>query len=116
MTRVKRGIGHLKKRRKLLKRVKGYRWGRKKLIKLAKVAALKAGVYAYRDRRRKKREARRLWQIKINAACRQLGLTYSRFIYLLKKSKIELDRKILAQLAEHHPKIFEKIVEKVKGQ
>jgi len=115
MTRVKRGKSHLKRRKKLLKRVKGYRWGRKKLIKLAKVAALKAGVYAYRDRRRKKRELRRLWQIKINAACRQLGLNYSKFICLLKKAKIELDRKILAQLAEHHPKVFEKIVDYVKS-
>lgn len=115
MPRVKRGKIHIKKRRKLLKRVKGYRWGRKKLIKLAKVAALKAGVYSYRDRRRKKREMRRLWQIKINAACRQMGLTYSKFIHLLKKAKIELDRKILAKLAESYPEIFKKIVEKVKG-
>lgn len=114
MPRVKRGKIHLKKRRKLLKKVKGYRWGRKKLIKLAKVAALKAGVHAYRDRRRKKREMRRLWQIKINAASRQLGLTYSKFIYLLKKAKVELDRKILSQLAEKYPPIFKQIVEKIK--
>lgn len=114
MTRIKRGKAHLKKRKRLLKRVKGYRWGRKKLIKLAKVAALKAGVYAYRDRRRKKREFRRLWQIKINAACRQLGLTYSKFIHLLKEAKIELDRKILAQLAENQLEVFQKIVEEVK--
>lgn len=114
MPRVKRAKIHLKKRKNLLKRVKGYRWGRKRLIKLAKVAALKAGVYAYRDRRRKKREARRLWQIKINAACRTLGLTYSKFIHQLKKAKIELDRKILALLAEKYPEIFKKIVKEVK--
>ncbi|MCX7778734.1 MAG: 50S ribosomal protein L20 [Patescibacteria group bacterium] len=114
MARVKRGKSHLKKRKRLLKRVKGYRWGRKRLIKLAKVAALKAGVYAYRDRKRKKREFRKLWQIKINAACRELGLTYSKFIALLKKAKIELDRKILAQLAEFYPEIFKKIVEEIK--
>jgi large subunit ribosomal protein L20 len=111
MVRVKRGKIHIKKRRKLLKRVKGYRWGRKNLIKLAKVAALKAGVHAYRDRKRKKREFRRLWQIKINAACRKLGLTYSKFIHLLKEAKIEIDRKILALLAEKYPEVFKKIVE-----
>lgn len=114
MSRVKRGTVRAKKRKKLLRRVKGYRWGRKNLVKLAKVAVLKAGVYAYRDRRRKKRETRRLWQIKINAACRELGLTYSKFIHQLKKAKVELDRKILAQLAEFYPEIFKKIVEEVK--
>lgn len=114
MPRVKRAKIHLKKRRNLLKRVKGYRWGRKNLIKQAKVAAVKAGVYAYRDRRKKKSEFRQLWQIKINAACRELGLNYSKFIYLLKKAKIELDRKILAQLAEKYPQIFAKIVDQIK--
>lgn len=114
MTRVKRGTTRAKKRKKLLRQTKGYRWGRKNLVKLAKVAVLKAGVYAYRDRRRKKREMRRLWQIKINAACRALGLTYSKFIHQLKKAKIELDRKILAQLAEFYPEIFKKIVEEIK--
>ena len=115
MPRVKRGKIHTKKREKLLKQVKGYKWGRKKLIKLAKTAQLKAGVYAYRDRRTKKREARRLWQIKLNAALRNLGMTYSRFIYLLKENKIELDRKILSDLAENNPSIFNKIVDKVKN-
>jgi large subunit ribosomal protein L20 len=114
MPRVKRGKIHVKKRRNLLKRVKGYRWGRKNLIKLAKVAAKKAGVYAYRDRRKKKTEFRQLWQIRINAACRELGTTYSKFIDRLKKSNVELDRKILAELAEKHPETFAKIVESVK--
>ena len=114
MPRVKRGKIHLKRRKKLLKKAKGYRWGRKKLPKLAKVAVLKAGVYAYRDRRRKKRDFRRLWQIQINAAARINGLSYSKFINGLKKSKIELDRKILAELAKNHPEIFSKIVKQIK--
>ncbi|MFH1598434.1 MAG: 50S ribosomal protein L20 [Patescibacteria group bacterium] len=114
MSRVKRGKTHLQKRKRLLKTTKGYRWGRKKKIKLARPAQLKAGVYAYRDRRTKKREFRKLWQIKINAACRQEDLTYSNFIDLLKKNKIELDRKILADFAENHPKVFKAIVQEVK--
>jgi large subunit ribosomal protein L20 len=114
MPRVKRAIIHVKKRRNLLKRVKGYRWGRKNLIKQAKVAAKKAGVYAYRDRRKKKTEFRQLWQIKINAACRENGTTYSKFIYQLKKANVQLDRKILALLAEKYPEVFAKIVESVK--
>ena len=116
MTRVKRGKTHLKKRKKLLKLTKGYKWGRKNKLKLAKTAVLKAGAYAWRDRRAKKREFRRLWQIKINAACRKQGLTYSKFIHLLKIEKIELDRKILANLAENHPNFFSKIVTEVKKQ
>jgi len=114
MPRVKRGTSHVKRRKRLLKSTKGYKWGRKKKIKLAKPAQLKAGVYAYRDRRTKKREIRKLWQIKINAAVRQEGLTYSKFIDLLKKNKIELDRKILADLAENNPKVFKAIVKEVK--
>jgi len=115
MVRVKRGkIAH-KKRKHLLKYAKGFRWGRKAKYRLAKVAVMKAWRYAYRDRRAKKREFRALWQIQINAACRQFGLSYSKFIIGLKKNKIELDRKILAQLVQNHPQIFEKIVEKVKS-
>lgn len=112
--RVKRGKTHLARRKRLLKRTKGYKWGRKKIPKLAKVAALKAGAHAYSDRRKKKRNSRRLWNIKINAAAREHGLSYSKFIYGLKKSKIELDRKILAGLAEHEPKIFAEIVKVIK--
>ena len=115
MIRVKRGkIAH-KRRKHLLKYAKGFRWGRKKKYRLAKVALMKAWRYAYRDRRAKKREFRMLWQSQINAACRSLGLSYSKFISGLKKNKIELDRKILAQLAKEHPQIFGKIVERVKG-
>jgi len=114
MVRVKRGkIAH-KRRKKVLKHTKGFRWGRKSKYKAAKEALLHAWSYAYRDRRTKKREFRKLWQTQINAACHQQGLSYSRFIHGLKKKKIELDRKILADLARNHPKIFEKIVEKMK--
>ena len=114
MPRVKRGPSHVKKRRKILKAAKGYRHGRKKLIKLAKVAILKAGAYAYRDRKVKKRSMRRLWQIKLNAAVRVFDLSYSKFIALLKKNKVELDRKVLADLAENNTEVFAKIVEKIK--
>jgi len=110
MPRVKSGKTHLKKRRKILKQAKGYKLGRKKLIKQAKTAITKAGAHAYQDRRLKKRNARRLWNIKINAAVRALGLTYSKFIHQLKTKKITLDRKSLADLAENHPKIFKKLV------
>ncbi len=112
--RVKRGTTHLKRRRNLLKKTKGYRWDRKSKPKLAKVAVTKAGVYAYRDRRVRKRDFRKLWQVRINAAARLNGLTYSSFIYALKKNKIELDRKVLAQLAVEYPKVFAALVNEVK--
>jgi len=114
MPRVKRGKTHLKKRKKLLKKVKGYKWGRKKLPKLAKPAVLKAGTYAYRDRKVKKRTARRLWQIQLNAAVREYGLSYSQFIGQLKKKKVEIDRKILSDLAKNNPEVFKAIVDLVK--
>ncbi|HLC64231.1 MAG TPA: 50S ribosomal protein L20 [Patescibacteria group bacterium] len=114
MPRVKRGRVRAHKRKVLLTKTKGYKWGRKKLIKLAKPATKKAGVYAYRDRKNKKRSRRGLWQIKLNAAVRQHGLSYSRFIDLLKKKKVELDRKILAELAEQQPEVFAQIVKLVK--
>lgn len=116
MPRVKRGVIHTKKRRKILKKAKGYKWGRKKLIKLAKTAVTKAGAYAYRDRRAKKRTNRALWQIRLNAAAREHGLSYSKFIAGLRKNKIELDRKVLSQLANQEPKIFAQIIEKIKGK
>ena len=115
MPRVKRGTQHVKRRKNLLKRVKGYKWGRKSKIRLARPAMLKAGAYAFRDRRAKKRAFRNLWTIKINAAVRNYGLSYSRFIDLLKKANVNLDRKILALLAEQQPTIFNKIVETVKA-
>ncbi|MBI4280712.1 50S ribosomal protein L20 [Candidatus Uhrbacteria bacterium] len=110
MPRVKRGVHHAKRRRNILRKAKGYKWGRKSKLKLAKIAVFKAGKYAYRDRRTKKRQARQLWNIKINAAARLHGTTYSRLINGLKNSKVALDRKILADFAVHHPKLFEAIV------
>ena len=114
MVRVKRGVTAHKRRKKVLKDTKGFRWGRKSKYKAAKEALLHARSYAYRDRRTKKREFRKLWQTKINAACRKQDLSYNRFIHGLKEKKIELDRKILSELVEKNSKIFEKIVEKVK--
>lgn len=113
MPRVKRGMTHVKKRRKLLKAVKGYKWGRKKLIKLAKTARTKAGAHAYTDRRKKKRTMRGLWQIKINAFVREYGLSYSRFINLLKVNKIEVDRKILADLAVNNKETLKELITKI---
>ena len=114
MPRVKRGVIHSKNRKNILKQAKGYKWGRKKLIKLAKTATTKAGAYAYRDRRTKKRTARALWQIQLNAAARDRGTTYSKLMNGLKKAKIELDRKVLSELAKNHPKVFDAVVEKSK--
>lgn len=111
MTRVKRAVGAHKKRKKIFKMAKGYKWGRKNRYKLAKDAVRHALVHAYVDRRRKKRDFRQLWNIQINAACREQNITYSRFINGLKKNKIEIDRKILADLAQNNPEIFKKVVE-----
>ena len=108
MPRVKRGKSHLKRRKNILKQTKGFKWGRKKLIKLAKTAAKKAGAQAYIGRKQKKRDQRQLWQIKINAGLRAQGTKYSVFMHSLKKANIIIDRKILADLAENEPKIFEK--------
>ncbi len=114
MPRVKRGTTHVKKRRKLLQAVKGFKWGRKNLIKLAKTARTKAGAHAFVDRRKKKRTMRALWQIKINAFVREFGFSYSRFIGALKANKIEVDRKILADLAVNNKKTLEALVLKIK--
>ncbi len=115
MVRVKRGTIAHKRRKNLLKYAKGFKWGRKSKFRAAKEALMHAWSYAYRDRRRKKREFRTLWQVQINAACRESDLSYSKFIAGLKKNKIELDRKILSQLAKNHPEIFKQIVEKAKS-
>jgi len=114
MPRVKRGVSHVKRRKKLLAKAKGFKWGRKKLIKLAKTAVVKAGAHAYVDRRKKKRTVRALWQIKISAFVREEGLSYSRFIAALKANKIELDRKILADLAVNQPEVLKQIIAEVK--
>jgi len=114
MTRVKRGTIANKRRKNLLKHTKGFRYGRKTKYRLAKEALLHAWTHAFKDRRIKKRETRKLWQIKINAAVREQGFVYNKFIKALKDKKIGLDRKILAELAEKQPEVFEKIVEEVK--
>ncbi|NUM25688.1 MAG: 50S ribosomal protein L20 [Candidatus Buchananbacteria bacterium] len=114
MPRVKRGTSHAARRKRLLKKTKGYRWSRRNTIRAAKTAVNKAGTHALRDRRKKKRDNRSTWTIRINAACRANGLTYSKFIKLLKDNKIEADRKALSQLAEKQPKAFAKIVEQIK--
>jgi large subunit ribosomal protein L20 len=114
MARVKGGIATNKRRKNLLKEVKGYRFGRSTKKKQAREAFLHAGNHAFRDRRLKKRGFRQLWTIKINAAVRPLGLSYSKFINLLNKKEVSLDRKVLAEIAEKNPKTFERIVEAVK--
>lgn len=114
MSRVKRGVMHNKRRRNILSKTKSYKFGRKKLIKLAITAEHLAGRNAYNGRKEKKQTARRAFEVRINAAVRQHGLTYSRFINAIKKKNIELDRKVLAELALKQPKIFTKIVESVK--
>ena len=113
MVRVKRGTIAHKRRKNVLKHTKGFKWGRKSKYKAAKQALQKAWSYSYRDRKTKKREFRRLWQIRISAACRQNEISYSKFMFLLKKNKIELDRKILSELAQK-PDIFKKIVQQIK--
>lgn len=114
MPRVKRGTIHVKKRRKLLADVKGYKWGRKNLVRLAKTATIKAGAHALNDRRKKKGDFRALWNTRINAFVREHGLSYSRFMDGLKKQSIGIDRKMLADLAINNKKVLENIVAKVK--
>jgi len=114
MTRVKKGVHALKRMRSVLKQTKGFRHGRSKKEKQAKEALLHAGNYAFAHRKDKKSHNRKLWNIKINAGARELGMSYSKLIGALKKKKIELDRKILADLAENHPKTFAKILADLK--
>lgn len=114
MPRVKRGKIQNKKRRALLKHTKGFRWGRKSKERAAKEALLHAWSRAFRGRKEKKRVFRQLWNVKINAASRTNGITYSKLIPLLKAKKVKLDRKILADLAKNEPKVFAKVVEFVK--
>lgn len=114
MTRVKRGMISLKRRRNMLKQVKGYRFGRSTKEKQAHEAIFHAGAHAFAHRRDKKNDFRKLWEVKINAGVRPLGMSYSKFIGAMKKKGIGLDRKILAHLAEHNPDVFAKVVEQVK--
>ncbi len=114
MARVKRGIISLKRRRNTLKRAKGFRHRRSTHERAAREALLKAGSYAYRDRRTKKRVLRKLWILRLNNFVRQHDLTYSRFISLLSKKNCALDRKILAHLAVERPNILEAIIKSVR--
>lgn len=114
MTRIKRGVQTKKRHKNLLKMAKGFRWGRKNLFRKAKEAVIKAGKYAHRDRRAKKRSFRALWIIRLNNALRLHGLKYSTFINLEKQKGITLDRKVLSEMAVENPAIFAKFIEKVK--
>ena len=116
MPRVKRGVTARALHKKVLALAKGFRGRRKNVFRIAKQAVMKAGQYAYRDRRAKKREFRRLWIARINAGSRALGLTYSKFIAGIKKASIEIDRKVLADMAVNDPAAFASIVEKAKAQ
>ena len=114
MSRVKRGVNKNKRRKSILSATKGYRNARKSKKKQAKEAIAHAGAHAFNDRRKKKNNFRRLWQVNINTALRKEGLTYSKFIGELKKKKVEVDRKILAQIAKENPETFKRILETVK--
>ncbi len=116
MPRVKRGVTARARHKKVLALAKGFRGRRKNVYRIAKQAVMKAGQYAYRDGRAKKREFRRLWIARINAGSRALGLTYSKFIAGIKKAAIEIDRKVLADMAVNDPAAFAAIVEKAKAQ
>ena len=115
MARVKRGVTARARHKKLLKRAKGYYGARSKVYRVAVQAVTKAGQYAYRDRRQRKRQFRRLWIARINAAARLSGLSYSRFINGLSKAGIEVDRKVLADIAVHDAAGFNALVEKAKA-
>ena len=114
MARVKRGMQIKKSTKNTLAKTKGFRHGRKNLIRMAKQALVNAGKFAYRDRRVKKRDFRSQWIVIINAACQENDIKYNTFIHGLKLKKIDLDRKVLADLAENEPAEFAKIVAKVK--
>ena len=116
MARVKRGVQAKARHKKVLKQAKGFRGSRSRTYKVAKQAVMRAGQYAYRDRRVKKRVFRSLWIVRINAAARENGLTYSKLIAGLKKASIELDRKTLANIAVNDKEAFSKIAEEAKSQ
>ena len=112
--RTKKGAARTKAKRRLFKRTKGYRGGRNNLLRTAKETVIRADAYAYRDRRQRKRDFRRLWITRINAATRQRGLRYSEFMCGLGKTGIELNRKMLSEMAIHDPAAFDAVVEQVK--
>ena len=115
MARVKRGVTSHARHKKVLEQAKGFHGRRKNTIRAAKAAVDKAGQYAYRDRKVRKRQFRALWIQRINAACRLYGVTYSRFISGLARAGIELDRKVLSDLAIHEPEAFKALVEQAKA-
>jgi len=115
MSRVKRGVMAHKRRKNLLAQTKGFLHSRHSKFRAAKEAILHAGLHSFRGRKLKKRNYRRLWQIQINAACRQNAFTYSKFINALKTAKIELDRKILANLAQTEPEVMAEIFNQTKN-
>ena len=115
MPRVKRGVTAGARHKKVLSRAKGYYNARRKVYRVAKQAVAKAGQYAYRDRRVRKREFRALWIARINAAARECGLSYSRFMNGLKKATIDIDRKVLADIAVHDKKSFSVLADKAKA-
>jgi large subunit ribosomal protein L20 len=115
MPRVKRGVVSRQRRKKVLKQAKGYYGARSRTFKVAKQAVIKAGQYAYRDRRQRKRQFRSLWIVRINAAAHLHGLSYSRFIAGLKKAAIEVDRRVLADLALNEKEAFAVLAEQAKA-
>ncbi len=110
MPRAKKSVARRRRKKALLKEAKGFRWSRKNKYRLAKEHLLKARKYAYRDRKKRKKEKRRLWNVQIGAATRQQGMNYSTFMHGMRQKEIKLDRKVLAQLAQEHPDIFKKII------
>jgi large subunit ribosomal protein L20 len=116
MARVKRGVVARRRHKKILKLAKGYYGARSRVFRVAKQAVIKAGQYAYRDRRQRKRQFRALWIARINAASRSFGLTYSQFTNGLKKAGIEIDRKVLSDMAIHDSAAFGAIVEQAKAK
>ena len=115
MPRVKRGVASRARRKAVLKQAKGYQGARSRTFKVAKQAVIKAGQYAYRDRRQRKRQFRALWIARINAAARMHDLSYSRFIAGLKAADIEMDRRVLANIALHEPEAFGALAEQAKA-
>lgn len=115
MSRIKRGVGAHARHKKILKRARGYHGRRKNTIRVARQAVEKAAQYAYRDRRAKKRNFRSLWIQRINAAAREAGLTYARFINGLSKAGVEVDRKVLADIAVKEPEAFKALADKAKA-
>ena len=114
MTRVKKGVNALKNRKNILRKVKGYRFGRGTKERQANEAIFHAGTYSFAHRKDKKGVFRRLWNVRMSALLKENDMSYSKFIPLLKKNNIALDRKILAELATNHPETFKKILESVK--